>query len=86
MDNQHKKISGYRDLTQAEIDAMNGVKELEKRWNGLIDHLRRLPDADQRQISIAATDGESAFMRAVRGIARPERQIIPYEQEAQANG
>lgn len=26
MDNQHKKISGYRDLTQAEIDLMNRIK------------------------------------------------------------
>jgi hypothetical protein len=27
MDNQHKKIKGYRDLSQAEIDAMNQIKE-----------------------------------------------------------
>ncbi|WP_043530458.1 DUF7681 family protein [Litchfieldella xinjiangensis] len=29
MDNQHKKISGYRDLTQDEIDLMNEAKALE---------------------------------------------------------
>lgn len=27
MDNQHKKITGYRDLSQEEIDLMNEVKE-----------------------------------------------------------
>jgi len=27
MDNQHKKISGYRDLTQPEIDLMNRIKD-----------------------------------------------------------
>jgi hypothetical protein len=27
MDNQHKKIKGYRDLSQAEIDLMNRIKE-----------------------------------------------------------
>ena len=27
MDNQHRKIKGYRELSQAEIDAMNAVKE-----------------------------------------------------------
>ena len=27
MDNQHKKISGYHDLSQEEIDLMNEVKE-----------------------------------------------------------
>lgn len=29
MDNQHQKISGYRDLTQKEIDLMNEAKALE---------------------------------------------------------
>lgn len=27
MDNQHKKIKGYRDLSQEEIDLMNRIKE-----------------------------------------------------------
>ena len=26
MDNQHKKIKGYRDLSQGEIDLMNKIK------------------------------------------------------------
>ena len=75
MDNQHKKITGYRDLTQAEIDLMNQAKALEAQWNDFIDRLRSDQDVDQRQVSIAATDGESAFMRAVRAIARPERKV-----------
>jgi len=75
VDNQHKKISGYRDLSQAEIDLMNECKALEAQWNGLIDRLRANSDLDQRQVSIAATDGESAFMRAVRAVARPERKV-----------
>lgn len=29
MDNQHQKISGYRDLSQEEIDLMNEAKALE---------------------------------------------------------
>lgn len=72
MDNQHKKIAGYRDLSQDEINAMNAVKALEAQFNGMIDHLRKMP-IDQRQVAIAATDGEAAFMRAVRAIAQPER-------------
>lgn len=28
MDNQHQKISGYRELTQTEIDLMNEIKAL----------------------------------------------------------
>jgi hypothetical protein len=27
MDNQHKRIKGYRDLSQAEIDLMNQIKQ-----------------------------------------------------------
>ena len=73
MDNQHKKITGYRDLSQAEIDMMNSIKALEAQWNGLVDEMRSIA-VDQRQLSIAATDGESAFMRAVRAVAQPVRQ------------
>lgn len=76
MDNQHKKITGYRDLSQQEINLMNEVKALEAKWNGLVDRLRALgTSADQRQVAIAATDGEAAFMRAVRAIAQPERAV-----------
>ncbi len=75
MDNQHRQIRGYRELAPDEIALMNEVKALEAQWNGLVDRLRALPMADQRQVSIAATDGESAFMRGVRAIARPERQV-----------
>lgn len=75
---QHTKITGYRDLTQAEIDAMNGIKHLEAQWNGLVDHLKGLADVDQRQVAIAATVGEEAFMRAVRAVAKPERKVSQY--------
>lgn len=76
MDNQHKKIAGYRDLSQAEIDLMNEVKAFEAKWNGLVDRLRNMgSDIDQRHVSLAATHGEDAFMRAVRAIAQPERIV-----------
>lgn len=78
MDNQHQKISGYRDLSQEEINAMNGVKDLEAQFNGLIDHLKSLAGADQRQVALAATHGEDAFMHAVRAIAKPERKVTQY--------
>ena len=31
MDNQHRKIEGYRELDEAEIDAMNHAKQFEAR-------------------------------------------------------
>ncbi len=43
MENQHKKISGYRELTQEEIDLMNRIKafgpELEKLVSDLSTYL-----------------------------------------------
>lgn len=87
MDNQHKKISGYRDLSQEEINGMNGVKHLEAQFNGMIDFLKAIPGIDQRQVALAATHGEGAFMHAVRAIAQPERkvsQFVPFEPSAAA--
>lgn len=43
MDNQHRKITGYRELSQAEIDLMNRIKaqgvELEKLVNDVQQHV-----------------------------------------------
>ena len=36
MDNQHRKISGYRELDQEEIDLMNRVKALAPAIEGVI--------------------------------------------------
>lgn len=78
MENQHQKITGYRDLSQDEINAMNGVKHLEAQFNGLVDFLKTLPGADPRQVALAATHGEDAFMHAVRAIAKPDRKVSQY--------
>lgn len=74
MDNQHRKIAGYRELSQNEIDLMNEAKAIERRFNGFIDKLRATDGLDQRNVALAQTHGEDAFMRAVRSIAQPERQ------------
>jgi hypothetical protein len=43
MDNQHRKISGYRELSQVEIDLMNEIKEkgeeLSTLFKKIDDHL-----------------------------------------------
>ncbi len=75
MDNQHKRIAGYRDLTQAEIDLMNEAKALEAKVNGLIDRMREMPDLDVRNIALGQTYAEETFSRLVRAVARPDRQV-----------
>jgi len=52
------------------------VAEFEARWNGLIDRLRVTAGIDQRNLSIAATAGEDAFIRLQRAIATPHRLVI----------
>ena len=72
MENQHKKITGYRDLTQVEIDAMNAIKGCEADVAGIVGWIKSIKDVDQRNIAIARTSFEDAFMRLVRAVARPE--------------
>ncbi len=72
MDNQHKKITGYRDLTQVEIDLMNEIKEQGSILEQLVIKLRAQEDSlNQRWISIGATDLQTGLMALVRGVAQP---------------
>lgn len=78
MDNQHKKIKGYRDLSQSEIDGMNSVKALEVDVAALWHQLNEIPGVDKRDLALARTHFEDACIRAVRAIARP---ISPFNKE-----
>ena len=71
MDNQHKKIKGYRDLGEKEIALMNEVKELAEKVGELVVKLQSHRELDQRWISIGSTDLQKGFMSLVRGIAQP---------------
>jgi len=69
MENQHRKIKGYRELSQEEIDAMNKVKELANEIGAFIEELA---DVDPRWLAIAKTDLQKGFMSLTRAIAQPE--------------
>lgn len=71
MDNQHKKISGYRDLTQEEIGQMNALKAVGTQLGFLIKNMKQDPDVDQRWLSIAETHLQQGIMAAVRSVAKP---------------
>lgn len=72
MDNQHRHIKGYRELDAAEIEAMNAVKAIGERLEGIVDELRGSRSCDQRWVSIGATDLQTGIMALVRSIAKPE--------------
>lgn len=72
MDNQHKKIKGYRELSQTEIDLMNKIKAKGAELGELIDELQNTDGLDQRAISIGKTELQTGTMWLVRGVAQPE--------------
>ena len=80
------KITGYRQLSEAEVELMNEGKALAEQCGEWIAKLRthpvsvinqpqtlpgQLPSLDQRWISIGATDLQTGFMAIIRGIAQP---------------
>lgn len=71
MDNQRRKIIGYRELTQVEIDAMNVIKGKGAELEELVAALRNNPDLDQRWVSIGATDLQTGLMALTRAIVCP---------------
>lgn len=71
MDNQHRQIKGYRELDQAEIDLMNEIKSKGAELGELIAKLRASTEADQRWVSIGATDLQTGLMALTRSVAKP---------------
>ena len=72
MDNQHRRISGYRELTAEEIEAMNVLKALGNEIGDALAEAAKMEGVDQRAIAIARTELQTGLMWAVRAIARPQ--------------
>jgi len=71
MENQHRQIKGYRELNEAEIAAMNEVKQKGIELGELVAKLRANTELDQRWVSIGATDLQTGLMALTRSIAKP---------------
>ena len=75
------KITGYRQLSYAEVALMNEGKALAEQCGAYIEKLRMMNGQpqdgseevklDQRWISIGATQLQQGFMAVIRGIAQP---------------
>lgn len=85
MDNQHRKISGYRELSQEEIDLMNEIKAKGRELEELLEKARAFDarDADiicvesvvyeaARWRAIARTHLQEGLMALTRSVAKPE--------------
>ena len=71
MDNQHKQIKGYRDLSQEEIDIMNKAKSLAVQVGELVEEIQSNSLTDKRWASIGQTDLQKGFMSLIRAVAQP---------------
>jgi len=79
------KVTGYRQLTEAEVELMNEAKALAEQCGAFIEKLRTHPDVrlvhpavvpgnvplDQRWVSVGATQLQQGWMAVIRGIAQP---------------
>mgnify|MGYP001574111711 CR=1 FL=1 len=75
MENQHRQIKGYRELSQADIDLMNKIKTKAAEVGELVTELKNLrvnSALDQRWVAIGATHLQEGFMALTRGVTKPE--------------
>ena len=70
MDNQHRKIAGYRELTQADIDMMNTVKAMGPQMEEL---LAQGASHVQEQRKAAHGAGDQGVENSRMDRAQPER-------------
>lgn len=71
IDNQHRKITGYRDLSEVEIGAMNDCKKVAIEVGILCDKIATLDGVDKRWHAIGKTELQQGFMALIRSIAQP---------------
>ncbi len=72
MENQHRKIKGYRELSQTEIDLMNEVKEKAAEVGELVAKMEgNLAVIDLGWLTEGKTDLQKGFMSLTRAIAKP---------------
>ncbi len=71
MENQHRQIKGYRDLSAEEIALMNEAKVMAESVGALVEKIAATPGVDGRWVAIGKTDLQKGFMSLIRGIAQP---------------
>jgi hypothetical protein len=65
------KITGYRQLNEAEAAVMNEIKARGVELGELVAKLRGTEGFDQRWLSIGATDLQTGLMALTRAVAQP---------------
>lgn len=73
MENQHRQISGYRELSQAEIDLMNKIKALGPQIEAVTIDMKATTgfNVDPRWLNIGITHLQQGLMALTRAVAKP---------------
>jgi hypothetical protein len=72
VENQHRKITGYRDLSEVEIGGINDCKQVAIEVGILCDKIATLEGVDKRWHAIGKTGLQQGFMALIRSIAKPD--------------
>jgi DNA-binding transcriptional MerR regulator len=72
MENQHRRIKGYRELSADQIELINEIKAQGNDLGIALDTIGQDLDIDQRSLSLARTHLQQGFMWLIRAITRPE--------------
>jgi len=65
-------ITGYRNLSQDEVDLMNHIKAKGDELGALVAELTTIGSVDQRWVAIGKTDLQTGIMALVRAVAKPQ--------------
>lgn len=72
MENQHRKIAGYRELNEDEIALINQLKKTSITLGAMVAAMQADEALDQRWVSIGQTDLQKGMMALIRAVAQPE--------------
>lgn len=77
VDNQHRKIAGFGELSEDQIATINTIKANEAKIKAMLDELLsdEPPMDSARWLAMARTHLEIGFMFAVKAVARPSGQM-----------
>lgn len=76
VDNQHKQIKGYRDLSTEEIATMNEIKTKAEECGQLCARLKMMAQPSERPLDVGLVERgtnhlQEGFMLLVRSVAQP---------------
>lgn len=72
MENQHRLIKGYNELSKQDIDLINLIKSKETELLELIRQIEPSVEGEsQRWLATGKTDLQKGFMSVIRAIAKP---------------